>query len=137
MWNRWRKWMQSIFKIKHAACHGFFFLLLFLSIHTHTYKYIEQTNYVEQKIDGLWKFPREHKRRYTTTRLKTKKFFYCCHGRSLKKKANVKKMTLLKFLSEWDKITWCLIYPLIHQKPVRRIHSKRNTINKKTISRKK
>lgn len=29
----------------------------------HTYTFSEQTNYVKQKIDGLWKFSREHKRR--------------------------------------------------------------------------
>jgi hypothetical protein len=52
-----------------ASASLFFF---FLSIHIHIYT--KQTNYAEQKIDGLWKFSREHKRRYTATRLKTEIF---------------------------------------------------------------
>lgn len=53
--------------IKHARL---FLLLLFFTADT------EQTNYVKQKIDGLWKFSREYKRCRRTTRLKTEGFFF-------------------------------------------------------------
>jgi hypothetical protein len=47
-----------------------FFFFFFFSVHT------EQTNYVKQKIDGLWKFSREHKRCRRAIRLKTEVFFF-------------------------------------------------------------